>query len=139
MKMMKHIVLTVLLVMSVPTFANSEAQNNDKKIIYLSYCMNMGDVGVDYSFQSCVNSNFGSVGRELGGFFMYCSNFGNDVSPSFISCVNSNFSEARTLINNNIFLQNCFNFDSKKLDYSFVSCVNSNYNEISRSISKMEN
>jgi hypothetical protein len=113
----------------------ADVNKDDKAIIYLGYCSNYG-AGVNYSFQSCVNNNFSSVGRELGGYFSYCANYGDEVSYSFTSCVNSGFSEAARLLGKNIYLQNCYNFDQKNLDFSFISCVNSNYSEISRAISQ---
>lgn len=117
--------------------ASFSAFAKDKNNIYLSYCSNYGK-GVDFSFQSCVNDNFSSVGRELGGYFGYCANYGDEVSYSFTSCVNSGFSEAARLLDNKVFLQSCFNFNQKELDFSFISCVNSNYNEISRAIGQKQ-
>lgn len=126
------LMLITFLASSPVTYA---ATNHDKKNnVYLSYCSNFG-TGVSYSFQSCVNSNFSDIGRELGGYLSYCSNFGDGVSYSFTSCVNQGFREAARLLDNSIYLSDCMNFDQKNLDYSFISCVNSNYGQISRAIS----
>lgn len=114
-----------------------EIKKEEKGNIYLSYCSHYG-AGVSYSFQSCVNSNFSSVSREIGGYFSYCTNFGNEVDYGFTSCVNSGFREAQRQLNNNVWLQDCFNFDRTTLDFSFVSCVNSNFNQLQREIGKIE-
>lgn len=103
--------------------------------IFLGSCFNYG-TGVSYSYQSCINSNFNSIGRDLGGFMSYCSNFGDEVSYSFTSCVNSNFREAARKLNNEVFLPDCFNFDRKNLDYSFISCANSNFMTLERAINQ---
>lgn len=117
--------------------AQAESIKAEKGNIYLSYCSHYG-AGVSYSFQSCVNSNFSSVSREIGGYFSYCTNFGNEVDYGFTSCVNSGFREAQRQLNNNVWLQDCFNFDRTTLDFSFVSCVNSNFSQLQREIGKIE-
>ncbi len=133
---MKFTITLFALLMALVSFsALAEDNRDDKANIYLSYCSNYG-AGVNFSFQSCVNNNFSSVGREIGGYFSYCANYGDEVSFSFTSCVNSGFREAARILDNNIYLQNCYNFDQKNLDFSFISCVNSNYSEISRAISQ---
>ena len=106
--------------------------------VFLSYCSHFG-TGVSYSFQSCVNSNFSSVQRELGGFFSYCMNIGKEVDYSFTSCVNSGFREAQRQLGNNVWLQDCYNFNRDSLDFSFVSCVNSNFSRISSEIARNKN
>lgn len=115
----------------------AEVKNEEKGNIYLSYCSHYGS-GVSYSFQSCVNSNFASVSREIGGYFSYCTNFGTEVDYGFTSCVNSGFREAQRQLNNNVWLQDCFNFDRTTLDFSFVSCVNSNFSQLQREIGRIE-
>lgn len=117
-------------------FAQDEVKANEKAPIYLSYCSHFGQ-GVSYSFQSCVNSNFSSVSRVMGGFISNCYNIGNEVSFSFTSCVNSGFRTIERQFNNAIWLQECMNFDRQTLDYSFVSCVNSNFGTIQRAITNL--
>lgn len=113
----------------------STASEKTSESIFLGSCFNYG-TGVSYSYQSCVNSNFNSIGRDIGGFMSYCSNFGDEVSYSFTSCVNSNFREAARQLNNQVFLPDCFNFDRKNLDYSFISCANSNFMNLERVINQ---
>ena len=113
----------------------SYTQTRNTESIFLGSCYNYG-TGVSYSYQSCINSNFSSIGRETGGFMSYCSNFGDEVSYSFTSCVNSNFREAARKLNNEIFLPDCFNFDRKNLDYSFISCANSNFMNLERAVNQ---
>lgn len=124
---MKSFLLTILFVVSTSANAN----------LFLPSCYNHigGTDAVSFSFQSCVNSNFRAIERELEGsqFFMYCSNIGSDVSYSFISCVQSNFrSVERALRPTNVFLNYCSNFSRDRLDFSFTSCVNSNWRSIER-------
>lgn len=129
---MKNLVMIFTFVL----FQNiSSAANINTESIFLGSCYNYG-TGVSYSYQSCINSNFSSVGRETGGFMSYCSNFGDEVSYSFTSCVNSNFREAARKLNNEIFLPDCFNFDRKNLDYSFISCANSNFMNLERAVNQ---
>jgi hypothetical protein len=108
----------------------------EEKAVYPQYCSNYtyGDQAVSYSYSSCVNNNFHSFGRELGGMYMsYCSNFGNDVSYSYLSCINSNFdSLSREL--NIPYLQYCNNFRNDELSFSFQSCVTNNNQTIARYI-----
>lgn len=111
------------------------ADSNQTESIFLGSCYNFGN-GVSYSYQSCINSNFNAIGRDLGGFMSYCSNFGDEVSYSFTSCINSNFREAARQLNNQVFLPDCFNFDRKNLDYSFISCANSNFMNLERAINQ---
>ncbi len=126
----------LLLSISLFLFQNiATAKNENTEAIFLGSCYNFG-TGVSYSYQSCVNSNFNSIGRDLGGFMSYCSNFGDEVSYSFTSCVNSNFREATRKLNNEVFLPDCFNFDRKNLDYSFISCANSNFMTLERAINQ---
>ncbi len=130
--MKKMILLVSLSALSILPFAKAE-EVSEKAPIFLSYCSHFG-TGVSYSFQSCVNSNFSAVARITGGFYQYCMNIGQEVDYGFTSCVNSGFREAQRQLNNNIWLQDCMNFDRKTLDYSFISCVNSNFNTIQREI-----
>ncbi len=130
--MKKLVLLTLLASVSILPSVKAE-DSNDKAPIFLSYCSHYG-TGVSYSFQSCVNSNFSAISRITTGFFQNCMNFGQEVDYGFTSCVNSNFREAERKLENNIWLQNCMNFDRKTLDYSFISCVNSNFNTIQREI-----
>lgn len=118
----------------ISSFSFAKISEELKPQVFLSYCTHFGS-GVSYSFQSCINSNFQTIQRELGGFFSYCMNIGDDVSYSFVSCVNSGFRETQNKLENNVWLQDCYNFDRTNLDYSFVSCVNSNFNRISLEIS----
>lgn len=129
---MKKLFLFVLLLASFLPVAKAQ-ESNEKAPIYLQYCSHFG-TGVSYSFQSCVNSNFSSVARVTGGFFQHCMNFSQEVDYGFTSCVNYGFREAQRQLNNNIWLQDCMNFDRKTLDYSFISCVNSNFSTIQREI-----
>lgn len=126
----------LLLIVTFFLFQNiATATNKNTESIFLGSCFNYG-TGVSYSYQSCVNSNFNSISRDLGGFMSYCSNFGDEVSYSFTSCVNSNFREAARQLNNQVFLPDCFNFDRKNLDYSFISCANSNFMNLERVINQ---
>lgn len=118
------------LLLSFNSFANEE-KNQDKA--YMSYCTHSGP-GVSYFFQSCVNSNFSTVVREIGGHYSYCMNGGNEVDYFFVSCINSNFSTAQRQLNNTIYVQYCTSSDRTTLDYFFQSCVNSNFNRIQRAI-----
>lgn len=131
---MKYIQLSMLLLVSVINPVSAKKPHEPVPTVYLSYCSNFG-TGVNYSFQSCVNSNFSSVQREVGGFYGYCMNIGNEVDYSFTSCVNSGFREAQRQLGNNIWLQDCYNFNRDTLDFSFVSCVNSNFSRISSELS----
>lgn len=124
---MKKVFLSFLLLISMTSFAN------DKGTIFLSYCSHFGS-GVSYSFQSCINSNFSTVQRELGGYFSYCSNFGTEVDYGFTSCINQGFREAVRLLENRVYLSDCYNFDRKNLDFGFISCVNSNFSSIQREV-----
>lgn len=130
--MKKMILLVLLSGLSLLPLAKAE-ESSEKAPIFLSYCSHFGS-GVSYGFQSCVNSNFSTVGRALGGFFQYCMNIGQEVDYGFTSCVNSGFREAQRQLNNSVWLQDCMNFDRKTLDYSFISCVNSNFSTIQREL-----
>lgn len=132
---MKYILLAMLAVsfMSQPVLAKKP--HEPTPTVFLSYCSHFG-TGVSFSFQSCVNSNFSSVQRELGGFFNYCMNIGKEVSYSFTSCVNSGFREAQRQLGNNVWLQDCYNFNRDTLDFSFVSCVNSNFSRVSSEMTR---
>lgn len=99
--------------------------------IFMSYCSHFGD-GVSLSFQSCVNSNFSSAARSVGGYASYCSNFGDEVSFSFTSCINRNFQNIQSRADGSLYLRYCSNFDRERLSYSYVSCVNSNFSAIQR-------
>jgi len=138
---MKNFVVSLFFALSPLSFANEvteQINDNLKKpeeLIFLSYCSHFG-TGVSYSFSSCINSNFSNVQREIGGFFPYCMNIGNDVSYSFVSCVNSGFREAQRQLQNNVWMQDCYNFDRTSIDFSFVSCVNSNFNTLTREINR---
>ncbi|MFT6069212.1 MAG: hypothetical protein ACJAT2_000311 [Bacteriovoracaceae bacterium] len=126
---MKSLLLTVLFVFSFNANAN----------LFLPSCYNHigGTDAVSFSYQSCINSNFRAIERELEGnqFFSYCSNIGNDVSFSFISCVQRNFREVeRALRPTNVFLNYCSNFTRDRLDFSFTSCVNSNWRSVERAV-----
>lgn len=132
--MNKFFILAAICAFSILSFAHADKQpeqQEQKENIYLSYCSHYGE-GVSYSFSSCVNSNFSTLARSIGGFYSYCTNFGKEVDYGFTSCVNSGFREAERKLN--IWLQDCMNFDRTTLDYSFISCVNSNYSTIQRTI-----
>lgn len=130
--MKKTILLILLFGLSIFPLAKAEEQS-EKAPIYFSYCMHYGE-GVSYGFQSCINSNFTTLSRMVGGYFQYCMNIGQEVDYGFTSCVNSGFREAQRRLSNGVWLQECMNFDRKTLDYSFISCVNSNFNIIQRAI-----
>lgn len=111
--------------------------------LYLQSCYNntMGNQAVSYSYQSCINSNFRTVERELrnNGGYMYlqhCSNIGDLVNYSFTSCINRNFREVERKIAKPIFLGMCTNFNPETLDFSFENCVRSNYRNIERAVRK---
>ncbi|MFA6238013.1 MAG: hypothetical protein WC635_11835 [Bacteriovorax sp.] len=131
---MKNILISALIYASATLpQVRADVQSEQKENIFLSYCSHFGE-GVSFSFSSCVNSNFSTIGRSIGGFYSYCSNFGKEVDYGFTSCVNSGFREAERQLNNQVWLQNCMNFDRTTLDFSFISCVNSNFNSIKRAI-----
>lgn len=123
---MKILIMTLGLLLSFGSFADSQGQENKS---FFSYCSHFGD-GVSFSFSSCVNSNFRTVQNDLGGFYSYCSNFGDEVSFSYISCIQSNFRTAERNSDGSLYLSYCSNFDRDRLDFSFVSCVNSNFRSI---------
>jgi len=109
--------------------------------VFLQYCSNFGRVDnpVSFSYTSCVNSNFNTIGREVNppAFFRYCSNFGSRVDYFFISCINDNFRSAQYTINDpNLFLSHCSNYRDTELEFSFTSCVQRNYSEIERSLNR---
>lgn len=132
---MKYILLAMISFSFMSQTAMAKKPHEPAPTVFLSYCSHFG-TGVSYSFQSCVNSNFSSVQREIGGFYGYCMNIGNEVDYSFTSCVNSGFREAQRQLGNNVWLQDCYSFGRDTLDYSFVSCVNSNFNRISSELSR---
>ena len=132
---MKYILLAMLSFSFMSQTTMAKKPHEPAPTVFLSYCSHFG-TGVSYSFQSCVNSNFSSVQREIGGFYGYCMNIGNEVDYSFTSCVNSGFREAQRQLGNNVWLQDCYSFGRDTLDYSFVSCVNSNFNRISSELSR---
>ncbi len=130
---MKQVLLSMIAFSFVSSPILAKKPHEPGPTVYLSYCSHFG-TGVSYSFQSCVNSNFSSVQREIGGFFSYCMNIGKEVDYSFTSCVNSGFREAQRQLGNNVWLQDCYSFNRDTLDFSFVSCVNSNFNRLSNEI-----
>lgn len=119
-----------------PVQKNVEEKDGEKAPIYLSYCMNFGQ-GVSYSFQSCVNNNFMSVTRVLGGFMPSCTNFGTEVDYFYTSCISRNFREVQRLLRNSIYLTECMNYDRTTLDGFYVMCVNQNYGQIQRAIEQL--
>ena len=127
---MKYI-LSITLLASLSIFSRAHA--SDKATIFLGSCNNFG-TGVSYMFQSCVNSNFSTISREIGGFYSSCTNFSTEVDYFFTSCVNSGFRQAQRELGNSVWVQDCANYDRKTLDYSFISCVNSNFSQIQRVI-----
>jgi hypothetical protein len=110
--------------------------------LYLQPCYNtaMRDQAVSYSYQSCINSNFRAVEREIrrnGGrnvFLQHCSNFGDRVDYFYTSCINRNFRSVERAIAKPIFLGMCTNFNPDRLDFSFENCVRSNYRNIERAV-----
>lgn len=118
-----------IILLSAPLLANNNRFNN----VYLGHCSNFGQ-GVGLSFSSCANSNFSSIGRELGSFNSYCINVGEEVSYSFLSCMQSNFRSVESRSNGALYLQYCSNFDRRALNFSYVNCVNNNFRAIQRFI-----
>lgn len=105
--------------------------------LFLRHCTNFayGNKAVSYSYESCVNSNFDEIQRELDNkvYTQYCMNFGDEVSYSFTSCINNNFQRIERELKNT-YLSHCFNSFPKELTYSFQSCVNRNFNEVQRDL-----
>jgi hypothetical protein len=106
--------------------------------IFLQSCYNhtFGNDAVSFSYQSCINSNFREIERNIDEpiFLSYCSNIGDRVSFSFTSCINRNFSEVERKLGQPIFLSHCTNFSQDRLDFSYESCVRRNFSEIERNI-----
>ncbi len=116
--------------LSLTISANEELETSS----YVSYCTNFATSGqpVSYSFSSCINRNFNSLGREFDSpvYTSYCSNIGRSVSFSFVSCINNNFRTLARALDRAIYLPNCASYDSNRLSPSFVSCANSNFRRI---------
>ncbi|MCO4792880.1 MAG: hypothetical protein KC493_04155 [Bacteriovoracaceae bacterium] len=106
--------------------------------IFLQSCYNhtFGDEAVSYSYQSCSNSNFREIERNIEEpmFLQHCSNFGDQVQYSYTSCMNRNFREIERKLEQPVFLSHCSNFRPDTLDFSFESCVRRNYSEIERKL-----
>lgn len=106
--------------------------------IFLQSCYNhtFGNDAVSFSYQSCINSNFREIERNIDEpiFLSYCSNIGDRVSFSFTSCINRNFSEVERKLGQPIFLSHCTNFSQDRLDFSYESCVRRNFSEVERNI-----
>ena len=133
---MTKLLLLVMLLTSVTVLANEE----DKRV-FPQYCSNYsyGNQPVSYSYSSCVNNNFHSFGRELGGMYMsYCSNFGDTVNYSYLNCINSNFSTLSRELDIP-YLAYCSNFRDDELSYSFQSCVSRNNDTVARYINDRDN
>lgn len=130
---MKHALILSLLFLG---FSVSIQASEDKA--YVSHCSNFtsGNQAVSYSFSSCVNNNFNSLGRDFESpvYTSYCSNFGNSVSYSFISCINNNFSTLARALDRSIYISHCGNYSSDELSYSFVSCANNNFRRINQEL-----
>lgn len=133
MKNILKLVLIFGLTLAPAIKAQEQDQTSEKENIFLEYCSNYGS-GVSYFYQSCVNNNFSTISRNVGGFYSHCSNLGLDVDYFFISCINNNFNEVQRRLGNRVWLQYCANYDRSTLDYSFISCVNSNYRNIERAL-----
>lgn len=116
--------------LSLSISANEELDTSS----YVSYCTNFATTGqpVSYSFSSCVNSNFHSLGRDFhpSVYTSYCSNIGRSVNYSFISCINNNFRTLGRALDRAVYLPNCASYDSNRLSPSFVSCANNNFRRI---------
>ncbi len=124
---MKNLVLAIGLLIA--SLGSLQARKPDENKL-IRYCSNFGS-GVSYSFESCVNSNFDSVKRDLGAaIFFSCVNVGSEVDYGFTSCIESNFRQAERLLAGRVWLDTCRNYDRSTLDFSYVSCVNSNFREI---------
>lgn len=106
--------------------------------IFLQSCYNhtFGNEAVSFSYQSCLNSNFREIERNIDEpiFLQYCSNIGDRVSFSFTSCVNRNFREVERKLDQPVFLQHCSNFRPDTLDFSYESCVRRNFSEVERKL-----
>lgn len=107
---------------------------SEKARINLNYCSSTAQTGVDYFFSSCVNTNFSTIGQNIGGFYSYCTNFGSGVDYFYIYCINANFRDVERNLQNRVYLQDCQNYDRTRLEYFFISCVNNNFNQIQRAI-----
>ena len=128
---MKSFILSLFFVLgSLTTMASGEQES-----FYPSHCSNFGDE-VSYSFTSCVNSNFRSLGYELPRVFLsHCSNYGPDLSYNFESCVSRNFRNIERELG--MFLSLCFN-SGGGVSYSFISCINRNMNDISYELRRQQ-
>ncbi len=108
--------------------------------VYLSNCYNYisDNDPVSFSYESCVNRNFRTSGREMNGLYLStCINFDrNEVSSSFTYCINSNFSSIALNLKDRPYLLNCYNFSPKRLDISFINCVNRNFKIVGRALKK---
>ncbi len=122
--------------LSITASANEEV----KSISYVSHCSNFATSGqpVSYSFSSCINNNFHSLGREFDSpvYTSYCSNIGRSVSFSFISCINNNFRTLARALDSTVYISNCASYDSNRLSPSFVSCANNNFRRIQYELSR---
>jgi hypothetical protein len=112
------------------------SMNASALILFPCYNYASPNNAVSYSYQSCINSNFNSIEREVNApiFLQYCSNFGSGVDYSFTSCINNNFRSVERALSRPIFLSNCMNFSNTDLDFSFSSCVNNNFRSVERGI-----
>ncbi len=126
---MKKFVATMIMIFGLIPFSYAENKANEKAPIFLNYCQNYG-TGVDYGYSSCVNNNFTTITRILGGFLPHCINYGTEVDYFYTSCINRNFREVQRKLNNGIYLPDCMNYNRTTLDGFFVMCVNQNFSQI---------
>ena len=115
--------LTLILLTLITTSAHAN--------LFLRSCYdNTRTTGVSYSYQSCINSNFTAIKREIDIRNFHCSNLGNRATYSFTSCIERNFQSVED--NMDVRLDYCTNFDRDKLSYSYQICIRRNFTKIER-------